>query len=445
MHLPEEDFQKIRTNRRRKDCAPETTTNADCVSSSAIVDFNNQHSRAQIIEEYVLKENIDDIDRNWGTKGTIQVVDKCIENFEICTESQLNKTDGTETEINIDCKYSERDDNNIKMDYINDVQDDLLLLKNPFYDNLEAANNEENHVTYQHNYEDQKKVYDCGEVTQSYTEINSNSETLKERGDENITQHEVNMESSKEQDSYHKIIYDNDMQEEPTTYMHLKIDEVEATNSNKIDQINNQKYNTQIIIAQNDTVNEGSDKYANFDIETEGCAKNEIYLQSAQNSNVSILQTFNKVEEKIVSQNQDMILQHNKHVSESESIATKTSNIEKLNVSSKDPVAANKEIAKQENMQYLYLRTGTLDDIIAQNKCINIPLHQINLYCDRHNQLKGKVDNCKQIKVLNGDIRAINIKQSDKQNAILLVSNDSLQSGILQIDKGNISVKSINR
>lgn len=445
LHLPEEDFQKIRTNRRRKDCTPETTTNADNAAPNMIVNFSNQHVGAQIVEEYVLKENIDDINRNWETKGgTIQVVDKCIGSLEICTESELNKTDDTQTEIAVDCRYSERDDNNIKMDYINDVQNDLLQLKNPFYDNLEAANNGENHLTYQHNYEDGKKIYDCSEVIQSYTEINRNNEALKGKKDEIIT-HQVNMESPIKSDSYHKIIYDNDTQEISTTYMHLKIDNVEATSPNENDQINDEKYSTQVIIAQNDTTNEKSDKYVNdFDIATKECIKNEIYLQSAS-TNVSILQTYNKVEEKIVPQNQNMILQQDEHISESESVITKTLNVEELNVSSKDIVAVDEETTKQQNKQYLYLRTGTLDDIIAQNKCINIPLHQINLYSDQHNQLKGNVDNCKQIKVLNGDIRAINIKQSDKQNTILLVSNDSLQNRILQINKGNITIKDVNR
>ncbi|XP_011154421.1 uncharacterized protein LOC105192174 isoform X2 [Harpegnathos saltator] len=376
LHLPDEDFQKIRTNRRRKDCVPETTTNINNVPS-AIVNFNNQHNEAQIVEEYVLKENIDDINRNWGTKKT--------------------------------------------------------------------ANNEENHVAYQHNYEDRDKVYDCNEVIQSYTEANCNNEVSGREEDENITQQVVETESSKEQVSYHNIIYDNDTQEESTTYIHLKIDK--ATNVNKNDQMDNENFNTRVIIAQNETVNERSDKYANcFNIENKECVKNEIYLQPAHiaNANVSILQTVNTVEE-IAPQNQNMILQQDEHVSEFESVATKTLNIEELNVSSKSFVAVKEETRKRENNQYLYLHAGTLDDIVAQNKCINIPLHQINLYRDQHNQFKGKIDNCKQIKVLNGDIRAINIEQSDKQNAILLVSNDSLQNGILQIDKGNITVKGTDR
>lgn len=444
LHLPEEDFQKIRTNRKRKDCVLETTTNADNVASNLIVNFSNQHDGAQIVEEYVLKENVDDINRNWETKGTIQVVDKCIGSFEICTESQWNKTDGIETEIAVDCRYSKKDDSNIKMDYINDVQNDLLQLKNPFYDNLETANNEENHVAYQHNYKDGEKVYDCSEVIQSYTEVSCNNEALRRNEDTSITQHEVNMESPKEQNNYHKVIYDNGTRERSTAYMHLEIDNVEVTSSDENNQINNERYNTQVIIAQNDAVNEESGKYANsLDIETKEYIKNEIYLQPTS-TNVSILQTYDKMVEEIVPLNQNMILQQDEHVSESKFVATKTLNIEELNVSSNDTVATKEETAKQENKQYLYLRTGTLDGIISQNKCINIPLHQINLYCDQHN-LKGNADNCKQIKVLNGDIRAINLKQSDKQNAILLVSNDSLQNGVIQIDKGNITVKGINR
>ncbi|XP_014478467.1 PREDICTED: zinc finger protein 37-like isoform X2 [Dinoponera quadriceps] len=380
LHLPEEDFQKIRTNRRRKDYASETATNADSVASDTIVSFSNQHEHGtQVVEEYVLKENIDDINRNWETK--------------------------------------------------------------------ETANNEEGHAAYEHNYDDEGKVYDCSEVIQSYTEVNCNSETSREEEEEDkkvTTQREVNMESLKGQDSYHKIIYNNAVQDESTTYMHLKVeDKANATSPNE---------SNQIIIAQNDTaLNEGHDKYADgLDIENKGCVENEIYLHSAQiaNASVSILQTFNKVEEKFASQNQNMTLQQDERVkSDPESTATDTLNMEELNVSRKDLVAANEETVKQENKQYLYLHTGTMDDIIAQNKCINkcIPLHQINLYCDQHNQLKGNADNCKQIKVLNGDIRAINIQQSDKQNAILLVSNDSLQNGILKIDKGNITVKGVNR
>lgn len=442
LHLSEEDFQKVRTNRRKKDCIPETAINVDNVESNVLMDFGNHHDKMQItnsVEEYVLKENIKDINRNLETKATTQIVDKCLESFEICSES--NKTDGIETEIDIDCRYSDKNDRNVKVERINDVEDDLLQLKSP-YDNLKTTNDEENHIIYQHNIEDQE-VYDCSNRIQwlEYSEIKCNNEILKKEDEE--IENKINTDLSelhknKLQESihnYHKIVCDNDTQEKTAIYVHLKTEQAK-TSSNENNQTYDEKYNGHIIITQNNDMNEKSNKYANtYNVENKECIEgNSTLCTQIINADINILQTFNAAKEEIMPQNQDNnILQENKCLSES--IATDS--IETVNVSSKNSVKENQEIDQQNN-QCLYVHADQLNRIIAQSRCINIPLHQIELYRDKQNQLQTKTDNCRKIRILDGNLQAIDIKQSDKQNTILFVSNDHLKNGIFQIDKNSI-------
>ncbi|XP_012233055.2 uncharacterized protein [Linepithema humile] len=418
-HLSEEDFQKVRTNRRKKDCIPEAIMNVDDVASNVIVDFGNHYDKAQAVtdpaEEYVLKEDIDDIDSNWETK---------------------------------DCRYP---DSNIEMECINDGQNGLLELKNSFYSNLKVTNNEEEEIAYQHNIEDQNKTFDCSnEISCEYSELHCNNEIVKVAEDEDVTTHEVNIDFSEEQnrssshvmqkpthDYHYQGVYDNDMQEkfDPYVLKHLKTEEVETTSSEENNQKHDEKYNTHLIITEDNAVNEKFNKYANsFDIENKECAGNNIaFCAQIANTNVNIQQTIDEAEEEVTPQNNTP--QENKCVCKY--VATDSTRI--VNVSTKE---TNMKVDEQNN-RYLYIHTEPLNKI-TQSKCRNMP-YKIKLCRDQQNQLQAKEDSCKKIKVLNGNLRAINIKQSEKQNAILLVSDDNLKDGIFQIDKSNISVEGLKR
>lgn len=419
--------------------------NVDDVASNVIVDFGNQYDKEQVatnpVEEYVLKENIDDFNSNWETKSTVQVVDKCFETFEICSESQLNKTDGVETEIAIDCRYP---DSNIGMECINDGQNGLLELKNSFFGNLKVTNNEESEI-YQH-IEDQNKAFDCSnEISCEYSEINCNdcnNEILKVEG-EDVTTHEVNGDFSEEQNnslhamqkSAHNYRYqrvcDNDVKEESSTYMHLE--KAETTSPKENNQKRDEKYNAHVIITDDNATNEQFNKYANsFDsVDNEECVENNItFCAQITDTNVNILQTINEVKEVILENDASQENERARKCVAADSIRT-------VSVSTKE---TNQKVDEQNN-RYLYIHTEPLNRIITQNKCINIPLHQIKLCHDQQNQLRTKEDSYKKIRVLNGNLRAINIKQSDKQNAILLVSDDKM----IQIDKSNISADGLKR
>ncbi|XP_011642485.2 LOW QUALITY PROTEIN: variant-silencing SET domain-containing protein-like [Pogonomyrmex barbatus] len=435
LHPPEEDFHKVRNNRKKKDCAPETI-DIDNIASNTIVNFETNDETQVItntIEEYVLKENIDD-NRNWELNDVIHI-DK-FENFEVCSESQLNKTDGIETEIAIDCNM---ENSNVNMECVNNIKDGLLQLKNSFYDNIEVTNDEENHVIYQHSIEDQDKIYNCSnEIRYEYSEINSKNETLKEEENKGETKHKINTEFLEEQDGnnlqeesthdYHKICT-SDTQDKNTTYTHLKTAPTETTSSNE----NNQKYDDiHIIITQNNHITNEKSIVNSFGTENKKHPEN-IFCAQVIYANINIPQTFNEIHEKIISQNQNNILQESEYVSQS--IATNLEDI--LNVSSKNSFEIN-----QQNYQYLYICNEQLSKLIAQNKYIAIPLHQIKLCRDY--RLQAKVDNYRSMYIINEDIRTI-IKQSEKQNAILVLSNDSFKNSIFQVDKNSIIVTALDR
>ncbi|XP_011351884.1 uncharacterized protein LOC105287796 isoform X2 [Ooceraea biroi] len=447
LNLSEEDFQKVRTSRRRKDvCAPQTTVNA---VSNAVVDYGKQNDEAQAsstMEECVMREDVNDINENWETKGTTRVLDKCFEDFEICSEPRLNKTDGTETEIIVDCRYPSRNGSNVSVECINSVQNDLLQVKNSLYDDLRVISSEEKHV-YQHNISDQNKIDDCSDETEyEYSEVNCNDGTLKTKEHENMARCEANLDFPKEQDGshsrvlhesthdYHKIVYDGDKREESATYMHLKPELTEAASSSGDNQTRDDAH---VSMTQDDSASERSKNCAtSFDSENEDRARNNIiFCTQIANANVNILQTADEAGGK-VQQEQDNALQ--KNVSESDV----TQSVESMNVSSENLVEANHKIDRQQTNRYLYVRPEPTNKIIAQNKCISIPLHQVKLYRNQQSQLKA---DCGKIRILNGNVRAINIKQSDKQNAILLISGDNLKNGIFQIDKSSAVVKNLKR
>lgn len=331
------------------------------------------------------------------------------------------------------------------MEYINDIEDGPLQLKNSFYDNLRVTNNEEDRVVCQHNIEDQNKIYECS--NEIIYEVNYKSETLKEE-DEDITEHEINVDFPEGQDGsnlqvlqesthdYHKKKCNNNMQEKNTIHRHLKTKQTEATSSNKNDQKHNEKYDIHVI-TQNDVIHEKSIKCANnFGIENKEYPGNNIFCAQVIYANINILQTFNEVNEKIIPENQN-ILQKSECLSQS----VATDMVEILNISSKDSIEANQETDQRQN-QYLYVRSEQLSKLIAQNKYVTIPLHQIKL-CRNHG-LQAKVDNHRSIYIINEDIRTI-IKQSEKQNTILVLSSDNFKNSIFQIDKNSIIVKALKR
>ncbi|XP_011862840.1 PREDICTED: uncharacterized protein LOC105559280 isoform X2 [Vollenhovia emeryi] len=439
LHPPEEDVQK---DRKRKDSV-QVALSVDDVASDAIVSFEN-HDEAQVsvvtnTEEYILKDDIDS-NRNWETNNIIQI-DK-YGNFEIYSESQLNKTDGIETEIAVDCKYLDRENRNVNVECPNSIGDGLLQLKNAFYDNLGVTNNEENDVVYQHNIEDQDKIDEASNEVQC--EVNCRSETLNEE-EKDTMEREVNTDFPEEQDGSnlqvllksthdcHTEIRNSHIlgtEERNIIYSRLKkAEKTEATSLNK----NDEKYDVHVIV-QNDVANKKSTKSANnFDIENSEHPGNNIFCAQIIYTNI----LFGGVGEEVFPENQNNILQESECVTRS--VATDV--VEILNFSPKDSVEASQESSQRQN-QYLYVRSEQLSKLIAQNKYVTIPLHQIK-WCREHG-LQAKVDNQRSIYIINEDIRTI-IKQSEKQNAILVLSSDNYKNGIFQIDKNSIIVKALKR
>lgn len=448
LHPPEEDLQKVLTNRKRKDCSPEAAMNADNVASNAIVNSFENHDETQIItntvEEYVLKEDIDS-NRNWEANDVIQI-DK-FGSFEICSESQLNKTDGIETEIAVDCKYLDRESSNAEC--ADGIEDGLLQLKNPFYDNLRVTDNDENHVVYQHDIEDQ--IYECSNEVNC--EVNCNSEPSKgesEQGvDEDVMEHEVSTDFPEEQDGgnlhvlqesthdYHKKICNGDTQEnESVAYRNLRTAQTEATSSNDDDQKNeNEKFDVHVIV-RDDVASEKSIKYNTFDTENKEHPGNSIFCAQVI-YNIDILQAFGEAGDGITTENQNNVLQESECVIQS--VATDV--VEIVNVLTKDSDEASQAADQRQSHQYLYVRSEQLSKLIAQNKYVTIPLHQFKL-CRDHG-LQAKVDNQRSIYIINEDIRTI--MQVERQNAILVLSSDSCKSSIFQIDKNSIIVKALKR
>ncbi|XP_076281706.1 uncharacterized protein LOC143209651 isoform X2 [Lasioglossum baleicum] len=152
LYLSEEDFQKVRTNRKKKnDVAKERVVDEAITAAKTLMDYQSDNNQFQNVttERYIINNDANDNNRNWESNDAIKLIKNCFDTYEVCSESQLNKTDSIETEIPIDNRVSNKAEDRLPMEYTDKVQGNLPELQNVSYNKLEVIKDDKSELIYQ--------------------------------------------------------------------------------------------------------------------------------------------------------------------------------------------------------------------------------------------------------------------------------------------------------
>lgn len=231
LYLSEEDFRKVRTNRKKKnDINKEHVIDEGTIAAKTIMQYNNDDDQLEdtVTEEYIINENTAEGHKNWESNDAIQIIRNCFETYEVCPESHSNKTENAETEIPVDNKVSNK--NNLPEEYMDEMQENLQQMQNASYNKLELAENEKNQIICHNDISQSELIYHDMNETPSYYKVAYND--LVNIKNENDVDLQENIELTEDQFKNsvelleHTQGYCNDILNEP-------VDKHQNENSNK--------------------------------------------------------------------------------------------------------------------------------------------------------------------------------------------------------------------
>ncbi|XP_068967348.1 uncharacterized protein [Bombus flavifrons] len=436
LYLSEEDFQKVRTNRKKKN-----NTNKDhmidegIIATKTIMHCQNDNDQLQntATEEYIINNDTTDSDKNWKSSDTIQIIKNCFETYEVCSEPHLNKTESIETELSIKNRVFNKDENSLSDEYADKVEDKLPQLQSGSYIKLEIVKGGNNQIICHDNVGQPEIIYHNINEAPSYIKVEY-SNLVNDLENENSIEFQENFKFSENQiknpiqiinetENYFDEESNNSVSEQQTKLM-----QVDTHIKTK-----NKDSNKHIILSQEHIKYEKE----NSDITTLNCKPfqemetHEIVSEDLIDLNT--LQGINQITNKTISitdtlanQNEDCLLQEDKKLSNYQTVITNL-------IKNRVIVSPNYVFEKDQKLlnqveQRLYIHNEPLTSIIVQNKCINI---------FPQTQSKTQLNKSKKFTLLNKHMQAINVKQNENQNTILLLTNNTLQNNILKIDQNN--------
>ncbi|XP_071857457.1 uncharacterized protein [Bombus fervidus] len=436
LYLSEEDFQKVRTNRKKKN-----NTNKDhiidegIIATKTIMHCQNDNDQLQntATEEYIINNDTTDSDKNWKSSDTIQIIKNCFETYEVCSEPHLNKTESIETELSIKNRVFNKDENSLSDEYADKVEDKLPQLQSGSYIKLEIVKDGNNQIICHDNVGQPEIIYHNINEASSYIKVEY-SNLVKDLENENSIEFQENFKFAENQiknpihiinetENYFDEESNNSVSEQQTKLM-----QVDTHMKTK-----NKDSNEHIILSQEHIKYEKE----NNDITTLNCKPfqemetHEIVSEDLIDLNT--LQGINQITNKTISitetlanQNEDCLLQEDKKLSNYQTVITNS--IKNRVIASPNYVFEKDQKLLNQVEQRLYIHNEPLTSIIVQNKCINI---------FPQTQSKTQLNKSKKFTLLNKHMQAININQNENQNTILLLTNNTLQNNILKIDQNN--------
>ncbi|KAK1126928.1 hypothetical protein K0M31_004548 [Melipona bicolor] len=432
LYLSEEDFQKVRTNRKkRNNINKDHMIDEDIIATKTIMHCQSENDQLQntVTEEYIINNDITDGDKNWKSSDAIQIIRNCFETYEVCQESHLNKTESIETELPIKNRVSNKDENNLSDEYTDKVQDKL---QSASYIKLEIVRDGNNQLICHDNTDQSEIIYHNINETPSYIKVEY-SNLINNLENENNLEFQENLKFSENQiknpiqiinetENYFSEESNNSVSEQTS----LEVEDIHIETKNK-------DSNKHIILTQ------GHIKYKkeNSDITTLNCksfqemetheiavSEDLIDLNTLQEINQVANKTISTVTDTSVNQNENCLLQENKKLSNYQTVIKNL--IENRAITSSNYISEkdNKQLLNQVE-QRLYIHNEPLTSIMVQNKCINIfPQIQSKIQLNKNQKFTS----------LNKHIQTINVKQSENQNTILLLTNNALQNNVFKID-----------
>ncbi|XP_050600753.1 uncharacterized protein LOC126928916 [Bombus affinis] len=435
LYLSEEDFQKVRTNRKKKN-----NTNKDhmidegIIATKTIMHCQNDNDQLQntATEEYIINNDTTDSDKNWKSSDTIQIIKNCFETYEVCSEPHLNKTESIETELSIKNRVFNKDENSLSDEYADKVEDKLPQLQSGSYIKLEIVKDGNNQIICHDNVGQPEIIYHNINEAPSYIKVEY-SNLVNDLENENSIEFQENFKFSENQiknpiqiinetENYFDEESNNSVSEQ------TKLMQVDTHIKTK-----NKDSNKHIILSQEHIKYEKE----NSDITTLNCKPfqeletHEIVSEDLIDLNT--LQGINQITNKTISitdtlanQNEDYLLQEDKKLSNYQTVITNL--IKNRVIASPNYVFEKDQKLLNQVEQRLYIHNEPLTSIIVQNKCINI---------FPQTQSKTQLNKSKKFTLLNKHMQAINVKQNENQNTILLLTDNMLQNNILKIDQNN--------
>nr|XP_033201015.1 uncharacterized protein LOC117163108 [Bombus vancouverensis nearcticus] len=436
LYLSEEDFQKVRTNRKKKNnINKDHMIDEGIIATKTIIHCQNDNDQLQntATEEYIINNDTTDSDKNWKSSDTIQIIKNCFETYEVCSEPHLNKTESIETELSIKNRVFNKDENSLSDEYPDKVEDKLPQLQSGSYIKLEIVKDGNNQIICHDNVGQPEIIYHNINETPSYIKVEY-SNLVNDLENENSIEFQENFKFSENQiknpiqiinetENYFDEESNNSVSEQQTKLM-----QVDTHIKTK-----NKDSNKHIILSQEHIKYEKE----NSDITTLNCKPfqemetHEIVSEDLIDLNT--LQGINQITNKTISitdtlanQNEDCLLQEDKKLSNYQTVITNL-------IKNRVIVSPNYVFEKDQKLlnqveQRLYIHNEPLTSIVVQNKCINI---------FPQTQSKTQLNKSKKFTLLNKHMQAINVKQNENQNTILLLTNNTLQNNILKIDQNN--------
>lgn len=432
LYLSEEDFQKVRTNRKkRNNINKDHMIDEDIIATKTIMHCQNDNDQLQntVTEEYIINNDTTDGDKNWKSSDAIQIIRNCFETYEVCQESHLNKTESIETELPIKNRISNKDENNLSAEYTDKVQDKL---QSASYIKLEIVRDGNNQLICHDNTDQSEIIYHNINEAPSYIKVEY-SNLINTLENENNLEFQETLKFSENQiknpiqiinKTENYFSEESNSVSEQTSLMQVKDTHIETKNkdSNKHiilsqEHIKYKKENSNITTLDCKSFQE---------METHEIAVSEdlIDLNTLQEINQVANKTISTVTGTLVNQNENCLLQENKKLSNYQTVIKNL--IENRAITSSNYISEkdNKKLLNQVE-QRLYIHNEPLTSIMVQNKCINIlPQTQSKIQLNKNQKFTS----------LNKHMQTINVKQSENQNTILLLTNNALQNNVFKID-----------
>ena len=433
LYLSEEDFQKVRTNRKKKnDTNKEQVIDEGLIAAKTIMQYQNDNNQLQdtASEKYIINEDTTDNDKNWDSSDAIQIIKNCFETYEVCPESHLNKTEITETEIPIDNRVSnESKDNLPEQEHASKVQGRLPELQSASYDKLEVVETETAQIVCNDNIDQSELIYHNLNETPSYFKVEYNNLANNEDEDNIEFQESIELPGSQ---------FKN----------HIQL--VERTEDYSNGMLNDSRRNAScdkgVIVTQADEKDAGNVNIFNDksyqEMQEIGMAKSLIDTNSSQIVDEIASEMLSPTKDTELNQNDDCTPNRDKTLSNyHQAVVTDLVNDEVV-ASANNAFGKNHKLLRQAK-QRLYIHNEPLTSIIVQNKFINIIPRQCETTHDQQN--KSGLNKNRKFTLMKKHVQAVNIQQNGNQNTILLLTNDALQNSVLRIDESSTADNEIQK
>lgn len=450
LFLSEEDFQKVRTNRKKKnDVSKDYVIDESVRATKAIMHYQDDNGQLQNIldEDYIVNNDANSSDQNcWESNDAIEMVKGCFETYEVCSESHLDKTEPIQTEIPIDGSVSRKAEDCLSDEYANKAQDDIPLLQSGSCNKLKVVQHENNSTIVNHNSTGPHEIiYHNINKASSYIQVEYNN-IINAIGDGNNIEFQENIRHSEDpikiEEDYFDITSNSSTHERQIKYIHdLKEPETKLIHVDNPVTAENGSTNKHLILTQKDIRhgNKNSDITIIECNSYRGIRAHEILVsEDLINSNSS-----QEIENEMVSTVADTLFNRNETCTieeEDRKIGNCRTVVTNL---VKNPVVASPNYVLQKDKrppnqpeQCSYVHNEPLTSIVVENKCINILPQRLKIYSDHQNKSKIQLSKSKKFTLLkNKRMQGINIRQNGNQNTILLLTNDALQNNVFQIDQ----------